>query len=994
MPELQDMDVTRARAVALYTFLKEFTELRTKTVRSVDQYDQVLWFSDVPEQPGCDCAARHRGRDEENGEVWLEIHQPRLVSAPKPPAELEPWLVREQITDSSIEMPELRDEIELPIQDESGEKRFERRAIRDWLDIKESWGRYVEARWWPWAEADRRAQSVQRAYTQLFSIYQKQQRLGEQYEVVLGLGLLSWRTSDGQEIRRHLVAARANVAFDAARSIMTVRPAGEGAQPLLEQDMLNPELRPDPEQLRAFETQLAEVSSQLWDPAFMDAILAGWVHSVSPRGIYDEGLSRPDKILSDPQVHLAPALILRRRTERSYLRAFDEIIRQLESGASIPPGVSRFVTITEDPVHSRDQQDPPSASTSADDMYFPLESNEAQRQILARLASHQGVLVQGPPGTGKSHTIVNLICHLLASGQRILVTSHTARALKVLQRFIREKLPEISPLAVVLLGDDLDALHAMEDSVQGITDYQNRWEPNVSAQRIEELEAQLIQARREEAKVLSDLRAIRERETYVHPAQFGAYEGTLQTIATRLREEENGFERLEDRPTEWQEPPLSSQQFQDLLVLLRDAELNEWQSTGWNALECRALPSPKDVAVLVNREVLAQEEYDRVAHVRSRPEYAPLAAATTENRERLIREISELLVQADQISQHLHAWPKQAVREILGDHDRAWRDLLDVTKAHLSQTAGRARWADETPISGLGERDHHEVRADAEAMLAHMESGRGWGLGWFRAGPAKRAQYLRRDVKVAGKACATPEELKSLISWLDVENRLGMLRERWAHVHHIAAASAFSTQVHDLEDLCEPLESALALYERKLQARAAIQTVSGLSEPIWHEPDQLQWLRDCAAAVDLNLGVHDAAAALAQTREQLAVQVSQTCADPAGKDLLRALEARDVRGYEESYSRVCRNEQFANGLMCRESLLSQLRGCAPLLGNELARTFKDEAWDRRASRFEAAWNWARTVVWLERLSDPGAEQQLRIQLDSARGRIRNRLVTV
>ena len=29
----------------------------------------------------------------------------------------------------------------------------------------------------------------------------------------------------------------------------------------------------------------------------------------------------------------------------------------------------------------------------------------------------------GPPGTGKSHTIANVICHYLAKGRRVLVTS-------------------------------------------------------------------------------------------------------------------------------------------------------------------------------------------------------------------------------------------------------------------------------------------------------------------------------------------------------------------------------------------------------------------------------------------------------------------------------------------------------------------------------------------------------------------------------------------
>jgi len=38
-PPQEGTEATRASAAALYTFLKEFTQLRTKTVRSLDQYD-------------------------------------------------------------------------------------------------------------------------------------------------------------------------------------------------------------------------------------------------------------------------------------------------------------------------------------------------------------------------------------------------------------------------------------------------------------------------------------------------------------------------------------------------------------------------------------------------------------------------------------------------------------------------------------------------------------------------------------------------------------------------------------------------------------------------------------------------------------------------------------------------------------------------------------------------------------------------------------------
>jgi Tfp pilus assembly pilus retraction ATPase PilT len=68
---------------------------------------------------------------------------------------------------------------------------------------------------------------------------------------------------------------------------------------------------------------------------------------------------------------------------------------------------------------------------------FALPSNQEQFQLAQQLDQHDIVLVQGPPGTGKTHTIANLIGHLLANKQRILITSHSAKALRVL----RDKVP-------------------------------------------------------------------------------------------------------------------------------------------------------------------------------------------------------------------------------------------------------------------------------------------------------------------------------------------------------------------------------------------------------------------------------------------------------------------------------------------------------------------------------------------------------------------------
>jgi hypothetical protein len=94
-------------------------------------------------------------------------------------------------------------------------------------------------------------------------------------------------------------------------------------------------------------------------------------------------------------------------------------------------------------------------------------SQRRATQIIRRLEHSGAVLVQGPPGTGKTHTIGNLIGHLLAQGKSILVTAQTAKALRV----VRDKVPEIlRPLAVSVLGSDQDARRHLESAISSITE--------------------------------------------------------------------------------------------------------------------------------------------------------------------------------------------------------------------------------------------------------------------------------------------------------------------------------------------------------------------------------------------------------------------------------------------------------------------------------------------------------------------------------------------
>lgn len=101
-------DLIRERAIRLFTFLKELSELRTKTIRTVDAYENVLWLTNIPREHGCYCAMWGIDSDQEQTDTWIKVCKPRISPPPKPPKELEPWLDSKQIADSSLDLPELR----------------------------------------------------------------------------------------------------------------------------------------------------------------------------------------------------------------------------------------------------------------------------------------------------------------------------------------------------------------------------------------------------------------------------------------------------------------------------------------------------------------------------------------------------------------------------------------------------------------------------------------------------------------------------------------------------------------------------------------------------------------------------------------------------------------------------------------------------------------------------------------------------------------------
>ena len=974
----------RERAIALYTFLKEFSQLRTKTIRQISSYErdgQVIWVSEIPREPGCDCIAWRRDAPDADGtdasdEVWLELRRPDLTPPPEPPESTSAWVRREQLEDSSLDLPELWPTLPGDSPEDSPAR------LDDYPEIQAAWDTYIEDHWWPWAEHDRREQAVQEVYTDLYSVYQRQQRLGERYEVIFGLGFLSWNAPAGYSVQRHLVAAHVSVDFDKESGTLSVTPAGEGARPSLEQDMLDPQHRPDPHELRSIEDSLEMVGGSLWAAGPLDGLLMSWVHSTSAEGKYGPSLDRPERSASAPVVHLAPALILRRRNERSFIRAFQEIVEQLKDGESVPEGVSRFIGVSEDGQYG-DISSEMRTGSSVEETYFPLPANDAQKRIVQRLTANQGVLVQGPPGTGKSHTIVNLICHALACGQRVLVTSHAVRALKVLRRMIRDHSPDLLPLSVVLLGDDREALLALEDSVHGITTRQNTWTKAESQATIATLERGLDVERRRQANVLADLRAIRERETK-HHIKFG-YNGTLAQIAGALQSERESLSWIIDNIPNDNKPPLSADEFRELIALLRDERIRTWEAGGWVSLDIDGLPTIEAFEQTVRAELEARAAYEGSAPVRQKPGYTALEAMSELDSKQLADGVRALVRLIEQIENRPLSWTKTATQQILGNFERTWRQLREDTLEVAKSIAESARWLDTNPISPEPASDLPQLQADASDLLDHFKRGGGWGFGPFRAKVVKRALYIRQ-LRIGGRPCEAVTAVGDLLRRLDAELEIRRLSKRWLP-HYDLSTTNFAALVTELEDICEPIEDALKALAMKGRLSEILHRTSGSPEPNWSDRASLHELRVTLEAVEVAQRYQAAREKIDRPLEALCSQQHNRCIDPAIDEVRVAIEERNAAAYAAASQRAAENARLAGRLKRKRELLGRVTARVPILAGEINETFSDAKWDERAQNFELAWNWSMARAWLTRLVEPGSEQQHQMELDQTERRI-------
>jgi hypothetical protein len=954
------------RAVRLVEYLTRLASLRTKIVRELSEDSQVLWIHKIPREKGC--FAQAWGANEEYDDIWLEVQSYREPELPSPPEICRRWVNNNTIKDTKdlpVLLETITEQVKNPGWKEGSEQpRYINQTIylENCHRVREEWNKYVEQKWLSWAEQHKKWEEVHEVYSTLFAIHQEQLRLGEEYELVLGLGLLTWQTPSNQRVRRHLVVANAILEFEARLGKFIVRSNPDGANLRPELDMLDIEEQPDRAEELA-KTGLINAEDNPWDRNCIEGVLKALVHSISTLGEYHERMDpKPPQYSEKPVVEYAPAIILRKRSIKGLTEVLKRMKKRIEDGEIIPPEFRDIAEIPDDDVQTPPEGIDDPGVQFAGEIYFPKPFNEEQRRIIEKIRRSNGVLVQGPPGTGKSHTIANLICHLLATGQRILVTAKTPRALKVLEGHIPE---EIRPLCINLLGSGIEERKALESSVNSIL--QKNEDANLfenAPKEIQKGEDDLYRLRQEKAAITNRLRAIRESEAHLQTIADGAYRGTAAQIARELKRDENKYGWLNDEVPLDCECPVSETELYKLLNGLRvltDEKKKELKQS-WPGLD--SIPNVQQFELLVEEEQKATEQENILSTDIDAAFFHSISGLKEEAIHSILDSLNQLSSEVQRINVIPHDWIPGAIRDVSLGNCAIWQELLRVSEQIINNLKDIVQKADTTNLTLPENSDTKAVYEDALVIKNHLSNGGKLGWGPFCPGIIKPVRYIIKTIRVNGRPCNCLENVALLTDSLRVQIELGQGWEYWSGRSE-RPKGPYNLQFRTFVSLSDILRDILSLEEKFNHCKKILTQCRNPVQPVWYEESSMQKLAHTCDSILARINRRKAEREFEEAESPAAAIAARSNAHTVTMELLEAIRSRNIDKFARAYAKIEELKQEKESARWVEKTLQTIRRATPNLADKLLQNFADPSWNERIRLFPDAWRWAKARTWLQ-----------------------------
>jgi transcription elongation GreA/GreB family factor/very-short-patch-repair endonuclease len=774
----------KEKYLQIFNYLKEFSKLRSNPVRDIDaqetQYPEKFWLSDIPENELFENIIRLEFNSD--NDYWLKVKKPKEPTKPvfsKLSDNLELWIERATLIEEEDE-PKLKESIEVKgeiIESENFPELVEELQNyieKKWIDDLIDYNVKIEAYNIEYAEYEK----LNSVYKKLFRIFNKTQQFGEEYELVVGVGLLNFKENDARpKIFRHILTQRVDINFEYSQkdSQISITPNLESTPQIETDSILDLFDQFDSQNIidaeKAVENYLKEKNIETVFDNTEDA-LQMFAERVSPDGSYKQILEKPKTTNPKPVISFSPALLLRKRNTRSFTALYDKILENIESGETDIeiPTINDLIGIH--PESDSDFGNGESANNYAqvEPIFFPKEYNDEQIEIIEKAKISNKVLVQGPPGTGKSHTIANLICHLLANGKKVLITAYTKRALEVL----KDKLPpEFQDLTVNLLSGDSSSVHDLQSSVNAINDELSRANLSDYQTDIEKFQEDLKTVRESIAENKNKLLNVKENATRKQEINKD-YKGTLTEIAANLERDTVNFEWYEDNFYDVENTEIGND-LENLIRFHQEYKSVDIDEFDYLIPELQRLPSIEQI-----------QEYSKLTQILKKE------FGIDENFEKIIcQDFDELIQHLKELQALYNSVDNIQIdftKLVIDSNSKIWNQKIEQSESVISRfEKHEIRKIDkDIEIAYPTDKSLKQLKKDAQTLVAHLKDGNplsGFSFTLkksFFSKEIKERLYFIEAVRVNGSACDTIEEFDIVLRDIAFQQDFNEFAEIWS----------------------------------------------------------------------------------------------------------------------------------------------------------------------------------------------------------------------
>jgi len=470
-----------AQINSIFNFLKDYNELSNPVITEIDKQKWSLKLSDLPEIK--ELWSVYHAQDFDGLKI-LEVRRPVLEPCPIPDESIIEWLdgdwrkisvktiqYKEVIVKEILNEDGTIDQVEEYFNDDENRKNI----FEKWNEKRNNW-RTVEVP---------KKQGLD-LYNNLFRLYSDIKKEPESVELILGDGHIHWRT-DHKIIDHPILLQRVQLEFAPEKPSFIIKCDELKTElytsmlrviPTINQSMLS-------DIIQDIETNAYHIA----DTSNTNSLFQRLINIVDEKGKCVEAF---EKGHNGPMIMPEPILFLRKRT-LGFSMFIEKIIEEINNKEDIdlPDFFQNMVGNYREHIEVDVVDENWNQNGIDQDVLLTLPANNEQLKIIKYLNNYGAVLVQGPPGTGKTHTIANLIGHLLSQGSSVLVTSHTEKALTVLKEKVYKdpfnKDINLQSLCISLLSSSSQKKE-MDDAINEIAVKGTSLDLNESKKKIERLE--------------------------------------------------------------------------------------------------------------------------------------------------------------------------------------------------------------------------------------------------------------------------------------------------------------------------------------------------------------------------------------------------------------------------------------------------------------------------------------------------------------------------